>query len=59
MNKLELMVQEFENLNTEEQESLKGGFVSTEIVEEKDDKQIHISINPYQCGCTNNCKKKP
>lgn len=49
MNKLELMVQEFENLNTEEQESLKGGFATTTL-QENDERDIVINI--YQCGCS-------
>lgn len=49
MNKLELMVQEFESLNTEEQESLKGGFATTTL-QENDERDIVINI--YQCGCS-------
>lgn len=54
MKKIELLIHEFENLNTEEQSEVVGGFVSASLEE----KEHEADTNYFQCGCNNYCHGK-
>lgn len=56
MKKIELLIQEFENLNTEELSDVTGGFVGSSTMEER--KEDETVVNKFQCGCNNYCPKK-
>lgn len=53
MKKIDWLVQQFENLNTEEQSVIVGGFVTAPF--EDDKKEIEEDLNYFQCGCNNAC----
>jgi hypothetical protein len=56
MKKIELLIHEFENLNTEEQSEVVGGFVSASL--EDKEKDHDADTNYFQCGCNNYCPPK-
>lgn len=58
MKKIEILIQEFENLNTEEQSEIVGGFVSASLEEEKKADEKEKDTNYFQCGCNNYCTGK-
>lgn len=57
MKKIELLIQEFENLNIEEQSEVVGGFVSASLENEKKD-NVEADTNYFQCSCNNYCTQK-
>lgn len=60
MKKIEILIQEFESLNTEEQSDVVGGFVSASLDDETT--EFLTDTNYFQCGCNNSCtvkEKKP
>lgn len=58
MRKLDAIIEEFEKLKIEEQESLMGGFITTTLENDKDKKDREDDdTNYFQCGCNNYCKR--
>lgn len=53
-----MLIQEFENLNAEDQSEVVGGFVSVSLENENNESMQAQDTNHFQCGCNNYCYKK-